>query len=281
MEENSLEVVAEGETEVVAAQGTPTGQSRLAYQLAALLLLVNSSVALLFALPQGAATPSLVPVLIDSALAIGLLEFRRGARTLVLLRAGVGVALAVAMAAMLLLQSNPTLTELVWTVGLQLASSMSLILCLTGRSSTWRLGLAAGIFVIVLLVGQVWAPIVDMISGETADILQVAHIVSVALAIGLLLFAVVGKHTVEESRAKSWATGLLGITSVAALAFSSRFLLTANQVAGTWLLTLVWAAVAAYVLVQNDRWRRALVTVAVILFVGLGLLMLVTIGLAG
>jgi len=281
MEDSPPEVTAEGEPMVVALQETLTGQSRLAYRLAAGLLLINSAVALLFALPQGAVTPSVAPVIIDSALAIGLLEFHRGARTLVLLRAGLGVAWAVATAAILLLQSNPTSTELVWTVGLQLAYAVPVILLLTGRSNKWRFGAAVAIFAVALVAGQVWEPIVNVIQGETADDFQIISTVLVAVAIGLLLVAVVLKQRAQDSRAKSWIIGLLGIASVAALALSSRFLLSSNQVAGTWLLTLVWAAVAAYVLVHNDRWRRALVTTAIILLVGFSLLFVILSGLAG
>jgi len=281
MEDSPPEVTAEGEPMVVALQETLTGQSRLAYRLAAGLLLINSAVALLFALPQGAVTPSVAPVIIDSALAIGLLEFHRGARTLVLLRAGLGVAWAVATAAILLLQSNPTSTELVWTVGLQLAYAVPVILLLTGRSNKWRFGAAVAIFAVALVAGQVWEPIVNVIQGETADDFQIISTVLVAVAIGLLLVAVVLKQRAQDSRAKSWAMVALGIASVAALALSSRFLLSSNQVAGTWLLTLVWAAVAAYVLVHNDRWRRALVTTAIILLVGFSLLFVILSGLAG
>ena len=280
MEGSSLEVVMEGEPAAVAARDTPTGQSRLAYRLAALLLLLNSLGTFLFALPEGSSMPNALPVVIDSALAIGLLEFRRGARILALLRAGTTVMWAVIVVAQLLLGSNPTLAELAWAGGLLLGFSIPVILLLTGRSNVWRLGAALAIYAVALVAVQAWQPIVSVIRGETASVFQIASTALLAVAVGLLLVAVVLKQRAQDSRAKSWTIGLLGIASVASLAFSSRFLLTASQVAGAWLLTLIWAAVAAYVLVKNDRWRRALVTVAITLFVGLGLLMLVTIGLA-
>lgn len=277
MEDSPLEVAVEGETTVIAAQDTPLGQSQLAYRLAAALMLVNSALGLLFALSASSAATN---VIIPSALAIGLIELRRGARNLVLLVASLGVLWSIATGAMILLQGESSPIPFS-TVGLQLAYTISVILCLTGRSSSRRLGLAVGIFVIGLLVAQPWTPVVGVISGQTADVLQVAYTVSVAAAIALLVIAVVAKHRAEESRAKSWAMGLLGITSVAALAFSSTFLRSGSQVVGAWIDTLIWAAVAAYVLVRNDRWRRALVTTAIILLVGFSILFVILSGLAG
>lgn len=138
---------------VMLADETDTGQSRLAYRLAAAVLLLTTLVNIVdglvaWALGTGAelGLSKLVPILIDVGLAIGLLRLLRGARTWVLIRAGVGATLW----PIVLFLSNDPLTAAIMSI-MQWGFCGALLLLLTGESKTWRLVLGIVIFVVFTL----------------------------------------------------------------------------------------------------------------------------------
>jgi hypothetical protein len=122
---------------------TPTGQSRLAYRLAAMLLFVGASLNIVDALLSGGATlTALLPGIgIDIFLGIGLLRFSGRLRLWVLVRAVLG---AIAWPIIAFLGTEPS-TALVMSA-MQLGYSSALLVLLTGQSKTWRLGLALAVF---------------------------------------------------------------------------------------------------------------------------------------
>lgn len=137
------------------APETVSGQSRLAYRLAAgilfLNILVGSADVLVGIIAYGAPNlPKMASMLIDIVLGIGLLQFRNDARTWVLFRAGFGAILFPLLA----FTSNDLVTAIIVTA-IQLGFCISLILLLTGESKTWRLIVAVGMFLILVLAPSV------------------------------------------------------------------------------------------------------------------------------
>jgi hypothetical protein len=86
------------------------------------------------------------PIVIDFILAIGLIQLRAGARDFTLFRTGVG---AILWPIMLFAKGDLT-TAIVASV-IQWGYCGSIMLLLTGRTKTWRLALAVGIFVVFVL----------------------------------------------------------------------------------------------------------------------------------
>ena len=128
---------------------TPTGQSRLAYRLAAVLLLVS----LLIFIVEMLLEPDLSQIIskvIDLGLAIGLLQFRRGARSWTLVRA---VFSAILWPILAFAGNEPVVAAMMAVM--QLGFSGSLILLLTGQSRTWRLVLAMGIYAVSFAIPYV------------------------------------------------------------------------------------------------------------------------------
>ena len=127
---------------------TSTGQSRLAYRLAAVVLCLGILLNII-SIPMGGGATIIVSSAIDLILAIGLLRLKAGARNFVFFRAFVGAIVI------------PLFTFFIYTNGDLIATLLSsliqwgycgaLILLLTGQSKTWRLILAAGIFVVFTL----------------------------------------------------------------------------------------------------------------------------------
>ncbi|NIV30419.1 MAG: hypothetical protein GWN58_13260 [Anaerolineae bacterium] len=141
------------ERRIAAADETDTGQSRLAYRLAATVLLVGAlvtvaDVLISWALGLGTAAgfSVIIRIAIDVGLAIGLLQLRKGARTWVLIRAGVGATLW----PIVLFLSNDLITAAIMSV-MQWGFCGALLLFLTGQSKTWRLVLGMVIFVVFTL----------------------------------------------------------------------------------------------------------------------------------
>jgi hypothetical protein len=130
---------------------TDTGQSILAYRLAAVVLylavLVNV-VSIVFAIAVGDPPPAnlIVSSIIDSALGVGLLLLKRGARSLVLIRAVLGgIFLPI-----LTFAQGDVVVAIVTTV-MQWGYCGSLILLLTGESKTWRIVVGMAIFCVFSL----------------------------------------------------------------------------------------------------------------------------------
>jgi hypothetical protein len=135
------------------ADETDTGQSRLAYRLAAAVLVLGALISIMDALvawAMGGQTDLVLfqklPVVIDVALAVGLFQLRKGARTWVLIRAGAGATLW----PILLFLNHDAITATVLSV-MQWGSCGALLLLLTGQSKTWRLVLAVASFVVFTL----------------------------------------------------------------------------------------------------------------------------------
>lgn len=127
---------------------TETGQSALAYRLAAGVLLLNALlniISTLFYLIAGLppSMPAIVSGVIDLALAVGLFQLRPGARTWVLLRAVLG-AIMMPLCAV----SNGDLVELGLSALVYWGYAGSLLVLLTGESKTWRIAVGIVLFII-------------------------------------------------------------------------------------------------------------------------------------
>ncbi len=126
---------------------TRTGQSRLAYRLAAALLIVGVASQIVDALLTPNTPGGLnISIVIDLGLAIGLLQLRAGARTWVLIRAGLGAIVW----PVLFFQSNDFASAVLMTLA-EWGYCGGLILLLTGQSKTWRLVLAVAVFAVFFL----------------------------------------------------------------------------------------------------------------------------------
>jgi hypothetical protein len=122
---------------------TPTDQTRLAYRLAAILLLVGVSMNIIEALLVGGTVVAayIPPIGIDLVLGIGLLRLSGRARFWVLVRAVLG---AIIWPILLFLGTEPFSAMVMSTM--QWAYSIALFLLLTGQGKTWRMGLALAVF---------------------------------------------------------------------------------------------------------------------------------------
>ncbi|MBX3058196.1 MAG: tetratricopeptide repeat protein [Anaerolineae bacterium] len=123
---------------------TITGQSRLAYQLAAAVLLANSLMVLIDMIINGSFTNFVF--LIDVALAVGLLRLKAGARNFTIFRAAIGAFLW----PITIFMNNDHATAVILSL-MQWGYCGSLILLLTGQSTTRRLLVGVGIFVVFTL----------------------------------------------------------------------------------------------------------------------------------
>jgi tetratricopeptide (TPR) repeat protein len=125
---------------------TPTGQSRLAYRLAAIVLCLGVFINIISVVIGGDVT-TVIPSLIDLILAAGLFHLRPGARKFTLFRAVTGAILL----PILVFVGQDAAAAIVISV-MQWGYCGAMILLLTGQSKTWRLTLAIGIFVVFTLV---------------------------------------------------------------------------------------------------------------------------------
>ena len=154
-EDRSVDVAAQieaqrapAETEASPDQRTETGQTHLAYRIAAGVLfagvLLNlASLAVQFALGIFPDIPAIVSAVIDLVLGIGLLQLRGGARQWVLIRAVLGAFLVPICGFV----EGDILVGVV-TLVIQWGYCGALILLLTGKSEMWRLVLAVGVYVV-------------------------------------------------------------------------------------------------------------------------------------
>jgi hypothetical protein len=122
---------------------TATGQTRLAYRLAAIVLFMGAFVTFIGALATGgtAIYVELLPFAIDLALGLGLLRFSARARLWVIV---IALLEALVWPILSFLRIDP-FSALVMSA-MYLAQSSALVLLLTGQTRTWRLGLALAIF---------------------------------------------------------------------------------------------------------------------------------------
>ena len=139
--------------QIVTPDETDTGQSRLAYYLAAGVLLLGALVTVVDVLVSSALDISteggfsiIIRIAIDVGLAIGLFQLRKGARTWVLIRAGVGAALW----PIVLFLSNDPITAAIMSV-MQWGFCGALLLLLTGQSKAWRYLIGIAIIVVYKL----------------------------------------------------------------------------------------------------------------------------------
>jgi len=126
---------------------TSTGQSRLAYRLAAVALFVGVIVNFVDGILGSNLGLKIIPIVIDTILVIGLIQLRVGARTYTLVRSAAGAILGPIWT---FAQNAPT-TVVIVTVIAQWGYCGTPILLLTGESKTWRLALAVGIYVVFFL----------------------------------------------------------------------------------------------------------------------------------
>lgn len=126
---------------------TTTGQSHLAYRLAAGVLLLGSLVNIVgFLLLPSVSSPIIFGAAIDIGLAIGMFQLRAGARNFTILRAVVGAILG----PILMFINNDIITSAIIASVMLWGYCGSILLLLTGQTKTWRLILAMGVAVIVL-----------------------------------------------------------------------------------------------------------------------------------
>ena|GEM_PF-2985321 len=125
---------------------TPTGQSRLAYHLAAVALLLGVIVNIVDGILGGNLSLKLITIVIDTILVIGLIQLRPGARTYTLVRSAAGAILWP-----ILMFAQHDLTTAIVSSIMQWGYCGSLILLLTGESKTWRVVLAVAVYVILFL----------------------------------------------------------------------------------------------------------------------------------
>jgi tetratricopeptide (TPR) repeat protein len=120
-------------------------QSQLAYRLTALILLLGASINIISWFLLGNISPYMISTVVDVILAIGLLQFRTGARSFTLFRTVVGAVLG----PILFFVNNDIVTALV-TSAIQWGYCGSILLLLTGQTKTWRVILAGAIAALVL-----------------------------------------------------------------------------------------------------------------------------------
>lgn len=130
---------------------TETGQSHLAYRLAAGMLFIGAliNVVSVLILVGADAFPDIsliVSAIIDVGLAIGLLQMRSGARAWVLVRTVLG-AILVPIVRFLTLDAFEGILSLL----MQWGYCGALFIVLTGQSKTWRIALASAVFVVFAL----------------------------------------------------------------------------------------------------------------------------------
>ncbi len=155
MDGSSHEMQVEGKPLVDVAPETPTGQSRLAYRLAAGILLLNvalSFVRTLVACDEMFSTTFIA--LIVCALAVGLILLRRGARTITLVLAFLLTVLAVSTTIGLVQTDRAKLAIPFLLPALAIPAALTLLL--TGKTTPWRLALGTGLFVVGNLAVRVW-----------------------------------------------------------------------------------------------------------------------------
>ena len=233
---------------------TPTGQSRLAYRLAAALLLLNAILGLVGSMASGAvAAPSMI--VIDSALALGLIDLRRGAHALALFRASVGAIVGTMLAASFLLRAAQPLAAAISGALAQLAYAGSIILLLSGKSKPWRIALAMGVFLVGLASARLGEPLVVAGAGQTPGGAKVATDVLLALAITELVVATVIKQLAPPGWLSRLAMYTLAVISITTMVWVA-WLVGISQYVEVLVVTVLWPAAAVIVLAPHGQHER-------------------------
>jgi hypothetical protein len=207
------------------------------------------------AISRASAAPSVF--VIDAALGIGLIDLRRGARTWVLVRVCGGVLLTAILAVSGLMRGERSpaavvsLAQLVYV----LAYATALALLLTGRSKSWRLVLATGIFVVGLASARLWEPFVGVAADQTAGGTQVAISLLLALAIAELVAAVVIKQLAQRSSLSNLAMLLLAIASVITMIWVA-WLIGVTDIVEVFVVLILWPVAAFIVLAPHGRRKK-------------------------
>lgn len=143
------EVAAQPEMAPPPPGETATGQSCLAYRLAAALLFANAFLNILDGLLGGGTTlPAKIgPILVGLVVGVGLFRLHAGFRLWALFGAVLG---AIAVPILFLLTTDALTT--IWMSMMQWGLSGAIILLLTGKSKTWRLALAVGLYAVLVLI---------------------------------------------------------------------------------------------------------------------------------
>lgn len=145
---------------------TPTGQSKLAYRIAACLLILNFLLNIVGILMIGTTSASMFGIIggiVDLILAVGLFQLRPGARNVVFFRAFVG-AIAVPIWMFLVTFNADILSTLIVST-IQWGYCGSLILILTGQSKVWRLVISVLIFLVFALGFNILSLLLYVIAG--------------------------------------------------------------------------------------------------------------------
>jgi len=200
-----------------------------------------------------AAAPSVI--VIDSALAIGLIDLRRGARALVLFRAAMGVLVSAALVVPLLVRGELSLAAALSGALPQLAYSAALALLLTGHSKSWRLALATGLFVIGLASARLWEPFVVAGAGQIAGGAQVAIDVLLALAIAEMVAATAIKQKAQQGWPSRLAMYSLAVISVITMGWVA-WLTGITQIAEVLVAIVLWPVAAVIVLAPHGRRKK-------------------------
>jgi len=258
MEERSPEVVVEGESTVLVAQETPTGQSRLAYQLAALFLLIDTIVRVpgqMVASTLSGLGHFAIILLVSFALAIGLLEFRPRARILTIV-----LAFLAFFGSILLL----TVVELLagWT------GPVALLLLLTGQSKRWRIIVAVALYIVGLSIA-IWSLFAVREIGLHVN----SSVLLSSAAATLMGGAILVRYLAQESRLRFWIVILL--TLIALAAWIGGYYASGTSLVSATFGLLSGVALAAYLNVPDDKKRNGVVITVLAL---MGLLVILTIG---
>ena len=161
---NPTECSAAREKLIALTSDTPTGQSSLAYRIAAGLLILGVLMNIVGLLVEGTtlSTPIVISGLVDFILVIGLFRLRTWARNLTYARAFLGAIVVPIWYFLVVFRANILLTLLVGVV--QWAYCGSLILLLTGQSKVWRLIVAIAIFFVFVFGLNVLGLIIYMLT---------------------------------------------------------------------------------------------------------------------
>jgi hypothetical protein len=257
MEGSSPEVILEGEPSVEAARETPTGQSRLAYQLAALFLLINVVVGLpgqvVIETFTGLGNFALF-LPIPLALAIGLLEFRSGARVLTIV---------FAVLAFLVSILGLTVVELLvaWT------GPVAFLLLLTGQSKRWRIIIAVALYVVGLL-NTIWGLLrvtgIGVYANSTA-LLPLAAVI-------LISAAILVRYLSQEGQLRRWAVLILTLSAL--VMWIGGYLVSDASLVSATLSILAGAVIGVVLNLQNDKTRLNVVIALIALMALVALLAL-------
>ena len=237
-----------------AAAQTPTGQSRLAYRLAAALLLLNAILGLIGCMASGTAVAPPVSV-IDSALALGLIDLRRGAHALTLFRAYMGAMVGAVLGVSFLLRPTQPLAAVVSGALAQLAYAASIILLLSGKSKPLRIALAISIFLVGLASARLGEPFVVAGARQTAGGAKVATDVLLAIAITELVVATVIKQLAQPGWLSRLAMYTLAVISVITMVWVA-WLIGISQYVEVLVGTVLWPAAAVIVLAPHGQHER-------------------------